>query len=129
MLLTDDTPWALIKRSVADVRRTGDGLAEQITQVLIGEAVRVLEDRGYWSLVRVERDGYIGWTRTAAVHLLRSQSGARLSEVGQGAGADRACARVRTACDQRAASGCVTLCGGAARHRDAARLGGYSLAG
>jgi len=67
VLLTEDTPWALIKRSVADVRRTSDGLAEQITQVLIGEAVRVLEDRGYWFLVRVERDGYIGWTRSAAV--------------------------------------------------------------
>ena len=30
--------------------------------------MRVLEDRGYWSLVRAERDGYIGWTRTAALH-------------------------------------------------------------
>ena len=70
VLLADDTPWALIKRSVSDMRRTGDGLAEQITQVLIGEAVRVLEDRGYWSLVRAESDGYIGWTRTAAVQLL-----------------------------------------------------------
>jgi pimeloyl-ACP methyl ester carboxylesterase/cell wall-associated NlpC family hydrolase len=69
VLLTAETPWALIKRSVSDVRRTRDGLAEQITQVLIGEAVRMLEDRGYWSLVRAERDGYIGWTRTAAVQL------------------------------------------------------------
>lgn len=69
VLLTDDTPWALIKRSVSDVRRTRDGLAEQITQVLIGEAVRILEDRGYWSLVRAERDGYIGWTRTAALQV------------------------------------------------------------
>ncbi len=69
VLLMDDTPWALINRSVADVRRTRDGLAEQITQMLIGEAVRVLEDRGYWSLVRAERDGYVGWTRTAAVQL------------------------------------------------------------
>ena len=66
VLLHEDTPWALIKRSVPDVRRVPDGL-EQIMQVLIGEAVRVLVDRGYWSLVRVERDGYIGWTRTAAV--------------------------------------------------------------
>ena len=57
---------------------------------LIGEAVRVLEDRGYWSLVRAERDGYIGWTRAAALHAVRSQSGARLSEVGQRAGAGRA---------------------------------------
>jgi pimeloyl-ACP methyl ester carboxylesterase/cell wall-associated NlpC family hydrolase len=70
VLLREDTRWALIKRSVSDMRRTGDGLAEQLTQALIGEAVRVLEDRGYWSLVRVEHDGYIGWTRTAALQLL-----------------------------------------------------------
>ena len=86
VLLTDDTPWALVKRSVSDVRRVPDGLGEQVTQLLVGESVRVLEDRGYWSLVRAERDGYIGWTRTAALQPLRSQSGARLSEVGQRAG-------------------------------------------
>jgi gamma-D-glutamyl-L-lysine dipeptidyl-peptidase len=32
--------------------------------------VRILEDCGYWSLVRAERDGYIGWTRTAALHVI-----------------------------------------------------------
>jgi hypothetical protein len=60
VLLTDATPWALVKRSVSDVRRTHDGLAEQVTQILISEAVRVLEDRGFWRLIRAERDGYIG---------------------------------------------------------------------
>ena len=67
VLLTDDTPWALVKRSVADVRRVPDGLGEQITQLLIGESVRILEDRGSWALVRAERDGYVGWTRAAAL--------------------------------------------------------------
>jgi pimeloyl-ACP methyl ester carboxylesterase/cell wall-associated NlpC family hydrolase len=69
VLLTDESPWALVKRSVSDVRRVSDGLGEQITQLLVGESVRVLEDRGYWSLVRVERDGYLGWTRSAALHV------------------------------------------------------------
>ncbi len=69
VLLTDATPWALVKRSVSDVRRTHDGLSEQVTQILVGEAVRVLEDRGFWRLIRAERDGYIGWTRAAALQL------------------------------------------------------------
>ena len=89
VLLTDDSPWALVKRSVSDVRRVPDGLGEQVTQLLVGESVRVLEDRGYWSLVRAERDGYIGWTRTAALQRVRSQNGARLSQVGQRVGAGR----------------------------------------
>jgi cell wall-associated NlpC family hydrolase len=50
------------------VRRVPDGLAEQVTQLLAGESVRVLEERGKWALVRAERDSYIGWTRTAALH-------------------------------------------------------------
>jgi cell wall-associated NlpC family hydrolase len=68
VLLTDDSPWALVKRSVSDMRRIPDGLAEQVTQLLAGESVRILEDRGTWVLVRAERDGYMGWTRAAALH-------------------------------------------------------------
>jgi pimeloyl-ACP methyl ester carboxylesterase/cell wall-associated NlpC family hydrolase len=68
-LLTDQSPWALVKRSVADVRRVPDGLGEQVTQLLVGESVRVLDTRGMWSLIRAERDGYLGWTRTAALHV------------------------------------------------------------
>lgn len=69
VLLTQDTPWALVNRSVSDVRREPDGLAEQVTQALVGEAVRVLEGDGDWVLVRLERDGYLGWTRRAALHI------------------------------------------------------------
>lgn len=68
VLLTDETPWALVKRSVSDLRRTPDGLAEQVTQLLVGEAVRVLEEGAAWSLVRAEYDGYIGWARTRSLH-------------------------------------------------------------
>jgi gamma-D-glutamyl-L-lysine dipeptidyl-peptidase len=69
VLLTDNPPWALVKRSVSDVRRVPDGLGEQITQLLMGESVRVLDTHGTWSLVRAERDGYLGWTRTAALQI------------------------------------------------------------
>ena len=51
------------------MRRVPDGLAEQVTQLLVGESVRILEDRGTWALVRAERDGYIGWTRTSALQV------------------------------------------------------------
>ncbi len=69
VLLTEDSPWALVARSVSDMRRVPDGLAEQVSQLLVGEAVRVLEDRGYWMLVRSERDGYIGWIRASALRV------------------------------------------------------------
>lgn len=63
VLLTADTPWALVNRPVADVRREPRSSAEQITQLLIGEAVRVLRRDGDWLQVRLERDGYLGWAR------------------------------------------------------------------
>ncbi|HZY41054.1 MAG TPA: alpha/beta fold hydrolase, partial [Anaerolineae bacterium] len=68
VLLTDDTPWALVNRSVADVRREPRSGAEQITQLLIGEAVRVLDERDGWLLIRAEHDGYLGWSRAGALH-------------------------------------------------------------
>jgi len=68
VLLTEDTPWALVNRSVSDMRRTPDGLAEQTSQILVGEPVRVLAEHDTWVPVRVERDGYLGWTRRSALH-------------------------------------------------------------
>ncbi|MBI5564061.1 MAG: C40 family peptidase, partial [Chloroflexi bacterium] len=69
VLLNGDTPWALVNRSVADVRREPRSGAEQITQLLIGEAVRVLDERDSWLLIRTEHDGYIGWSRADALHI------------------------------------------------------------
>lgn len=68
ILLTDDTPWALVNRSVADVRREPRSGSEQLTQLLIGEAVRILDERDNWVLIRMERDGYLGWGRPNALH-------------------------------------------------------------
>ncbi len=67
VLLADESPWALVKRSVSDVRRQPDGLGEQVTQLLVGETVRILDQHGSWSFVRTERDDYLGWTRTSAL--------------------------------------------------------------
>ncbi|MBP7688439.1 MAG: alpha/beta fold hydrolase [Thermoflexales bacterium] len=69
VLLNDDTPWALVNRSVADVRREPRSSAEQMTQLLIGEAVRVLDTHDNWRLIRCEADGYIGWSRARALHI------------------------------------------------------------
>jgi cell wall-associated NlpC family hydrolase len=69
VLLDDDTPWALVNRSVADVRREPRSSAEQVTQLLIGETVRVLDERDDWLLIRAEHDGYIGWSRAGALHV------------------------------------------------------------
>lgn len=68
VLLTKDTPWGLINRPVADVRREPRSGSEQLTQLIIGEAVRVLIEQDGWYFVRMERDGYLGWTRASAVH-------------------------------------------------------------
>lgn len=61
VLLDDATPWALGVRNVVPVRRGPQHLAEQVNQLLVGEAVRILEERDGFARVRVERDGYLGW--------------------------------------------------------------------
>lgn len=68
ILLDKRTPWALINRPVTDLRREPRSLAERVNQGLIGEAVRILEAQETWSLVRTERDGYLGWIHTAALY-------------------------------------------------------------
>jgi SH3-like domain-containing protein len=60
--------WAICKRSVSDLRRDPRSLAERVSQILLGEAVQVLEEGEEWSRVQMERDGYTGWVHTAALH-------------------------------------------------------------
>jgi cell wall-associated NlpC family hydrolase/esterase/lipase len=72
ILLDKRTPWALINRPVTDLRREPSSLAERVNQGLLGEAVRILESQETWSLVRTERDGYLGWIHTAALYLCSS---------------------------------------------------------
>jgi pimeloyl-ACP methyl ester carboxylesterase/cell wall-associated NlpC family hydrolase len=67
VLLNEQTPWALVNRNVTDLRREPRNLSERLSQVLLGEAVRILEDRGEWARVRLERDGYLGWLQTSTL--------------------------------------------------------------
>jgi pimeloyl-ACP methyl ester carboxylesterase len=73
VLLDKQTPWALVNRPVTDLRREPRSLAERVNQSLLGEAVRIIEKQETWSLVRTERDGYLGWIHTAALHPCSSQ--------------------------------------------------------
>ncbi len=68
VLIGEDTPWALIKRGVTDVRRGTDISTERMTQALFGESVRIIEEEGDWAYVRMERDGYLGWLQVNALH-------------------------------------------------------------
>ncbi|HJW84812.1 MAG TPA: C40 family peptidase, partial [Anaerolineae bacterium] len=67
VLLTEETPHALVNRSVADVRREPRGLSELMTEALVGESARILEERDGWTRVRLDRDGYLGWMRAGSL--------------------------------------------------------------
>jgi len=68
VLLTPATPWALVNRPVADLRREPSSLAERVSQTLLGESVRVLEQRDDWASVRLAATGYLGWMESLALY-------------------------------------------------------------
>lgn len=51
----------------AALRKSPDGAAEQINQILFGESVRVFEREGEWGYVQLGLDHYVGWTRLASL--------------------------------------------------------------
>ncbi len=67
VLLTKVTPWAIVNRAVTDLRREPRTLAERVSQGLLSEIVRILDESGTWSLIRMEHDGYIGWAHSMAL--------------------------------------------------------------
>ena len=69
ILVTPETPWALINRPVEDLRRKPSILAERISQARMSESARVIESQGDWSFIRMEHDGYLGWVHTASLHV------------------------------------------------------------
>lgn len=75
-LLTDASPVALVNRTLTDLRRAPKMLAERVSQALLGESLRVLEQADDWALVRLDHDGYIGWVNQAALHLCSVQEAA-----------------------------------------------------
>ena len=68
VLLDEETPWALVNRTVTDLRREPRSLAERLSQALLGDPVRILRNEGEWSQVRMERDGYLGWMHTISLY-------------------------------------------------------------
>jgi cell wall-associated NlpC family hydrolase len=62
VLSRPDTPWALIRGGVSNIRRSPGNSTELTAQALFGEPVELLkrDERGWW-LVRIA-DGYLGWT-------------------------------------------------------------------
>jgi gamma-D-glutamyl-L-lysine dipeptidyl-peptidase len=58
----------LVNRPVVDLMSGPSVSAERVSQGRLGEACRLLGQAGDWAQVRVERDGYVGWLQTAALH-------------------------------------------------------------
>jgi pimeloyl-ACP methyl ester carboxylesterase/cell wall-associated NlpC family hydrolase len=75
VLLDESAPWALVNRCVTDLRREPRNLSERVSQALLGEAVRILEEKDGWARVRMEHDGYLGWVHLSALYCCdRSQA-------------------------------------------------------
>lgn len=75
VLLDESAPWALVNRCVADLRREPRNLSERVSQALLGEAARILEEKDNWARVRMEHDGYLGWMHLSALYCCdRSQA-------------------------------------------------------
>ena len=66
-ILLERAGWALIVPWATDVRADPSSRAERVTQALVGEVVRTLDERDGWTRVRLERDGYVGWAPTGAL--------------------------------------------------------------
>jgi len=62
VLSRPDTPWGLVRRAFANLRRTPGNGAELLAQGLFGEPVELLkhEPQDDWCFVRLA-DGYLGW--------------------------------------------------------------------
>lgn len=51
----------------AALRKTPDGAAEQVNQILFGEPVRAYARDGDWAFVQLGLDHYVGWVRLASL--------------------------------------------------------------
>jgi len=67
ILLTEQTAWGLVNRGVTDLRGEPDNHSGRLSQALLGEALRTLEEHGEWTRVRLEKDGYLGWMHSRAL--------------------------------------------------------------
>jgi cell wall-associated NlpC family hydrolase len=70
VLSRPDGKWALVKRGLANLRRSPGNDGELLAQGLFGEAVELLKhdaNKGWW-FARLE-DGYLGWLAESALRL------------------------------------------------------------
>ncbi|MBN1486997.1 MAG: alpha/beta fold hydrolase [Anaerolineae bacterium] len=68
VLLTSETPYALVNRGVTDLRAAPSNHVERLSQGLLGEAVRILNIQDNWCFVQQMHDGYLGWMHAAALY-------------------------------------------------------------
>jgi len=54
--------YAICPLSVVPIRSSASDKSEMVSQLLFGETVEVMEQRGSWAKVRCLWDNYIGWT-------------------------------------------------------------------
>jgi len=59
--------WLLVNQALADLMSQPALSSERSSQILLGEAARLLDRRDEWTEIRLERDGYAGWVQTAAL--------------------------------------------------------------
>lgn len=62
--------YGICHLSVIPVRSGASDKSEQISQILFGETVEILEKKGAWSKVRCTWDNYIGWIDIKQVKLI-----------------------------------------------------------
>jgi pimeloyl-ACP methyl ester carboxylesterase len=67
-VLLDAAGWGIIQWNVSDLRRAPGRLKERVSQALVGEVVRILEERDGWAHVRLTHDGYLGWVQIESLH-------------------------------------------------------------
>jgi pimeloyl-ACP methyl ester carboxylesterase len=70
VLMDGATPRALVHCPLVDLRSAPDERAGRVSQALIGESVRVLEERDGWTRVQLEADGCLGWLQSATLQPL-----------------------------------------------------------
>lgn len=55
-------PTRAVTRAVANMRKEPSEHSELLTQALLGETLAVLKTADEWAFVRLDHDGYLGWT-------------------------------------------------------------------
>lgn len=62
--------YAYASSGIVPVRKTASDTAEMVTQLLLGETVRVLKSEERWHYVKSDSDGYEGWVSVAQIHII-----------------------------------------------------------